>query len=245
MSSLNFEKYSDILSSFLLLLLLLLSFFILSHNFKKKEVKVKQPVQSLKINYIDIKEEKKIELKEQKPKNESPKIENKKLENKKTENKNVQKTLVKQKQSKAPLAKPIQEVQKKQNTSSLPQALAQKQNTKEVVQNNIAPKIQNNATNQNLSSNKVFIDKFLNEVQASLQYPSNAKKANIQGMVNVKVFFDKNGKVLNVILADNKSNTILAKAALATVNKVKTKWAPNLQLNSEQTLNIPIVFKLK
>lgn len=98
---------------------------------------------------------------------------------------------------------------------------------------------------QNLSQNRAFIDNFLNAIQASLQYPANARKANIQGIVNVKVVFDKSGKILSASLADNKQPAILGKAALATIAKVKAKWTANLKLESQQSIIIPIVFKLK
>lgn len=101
------------------------------------------------------------------------------------------------------------------------------------------------SSSQNLSQNKTFIDNFLNITQASLQYPPNARKANIQGVVNVRVVFDRSGKIVSSSLVDNKQPAVLGKAALATINKVKSKWAPNLQLTSEQTITIPIVFKLK
>lgn len=101
------------------------------------------------------------------------------------------------------------------------------------------------SSSQNLSQNKAFIDNFLNLTQASLQYPANARKANIQGIIKVKVLFDKSGKIISSSLVDNKQPAILGKAALATINKVKAKWTPNLKLESQQSITIPIVFKIK
>jgi periplasmic protein TonB len=84
----------------------------------------------------------------------------------------------------------------------------------------------------------------LDELSKNVIYPDDARKANIQGQVLVRVYIDKEGIPRKSIIQVSDSD-LLNKAAQDAV--MKTHFTPAIQNNKPIGcwISIPIVFKLK
>lgn len=89
-----------------------------------------------------------------------------------------------------------------------------------------------------------FIGAFRAVIQENLYYPKNAHRAGITGEVKILVVFNADGSVLSYEALDGSYHKSLGKAAFSTLEAVRDKWQPPMDLGSEQTVIIPIIFEI-
>jgi|GEM_PF-6590188 len=88
-----------------------------------------------------------------------------------------------------------------------------------------------------------FISKFTRAVEKSKFYPKAARQAGLTGTVKVRVTFNSQGLITGAYLIPGNYPPALGEAAMTTINKVKSRWAP--REGGPAALVVPISFRLK
>ncbi|AXH15149.1 hypothetical protein CP985_11865 [Malaciobacter mytili LMG 24559] len=216
---------------------------------KKIIVNEKEDTKKLSLNYVEIKEEKKVvkeEVKKEEPlikeqvvkkeqplikeqvvKKEQPKIQKKKEPIKKQVKKQVKK------EEKKPLKKePI----KKEVVKQIKQPEEKKEVLKETKKENIVSK-------PALNQEKVYIDKNLllirKLIQENIVYSKRAKRFNIQGVVKVKFKILKEGGVAEVVILQG--HKLLQKSTIEAINSASKSFP---KVPKDLIITLPVEYKL-
>ncbi|UQZ88036.1 hypothetical protein C4J81_01905 [Deltaproteobacteria bacterium Smac51] len=88
-----------------------------------------------------------------------------------------------------------------------------------------------------------FASDFVKAVEKNKFYPKEARKAGLTGTVKVKVTFDGQGFIRSASLLPGSYPAELGEAAMATIEKVKKRWAP--KNGGPSSLTVPIGFRLR
>ncbi|MFY9074130.1 TonB family protein [Malaciobacter mytili] len=200
---------------------------------KKIIVNEKEDTKKLSLNYVEIKEEKKVvkeEVKKEEPlikeqvvKKEQPKIQKKKEPIKKQVKKEEKKPLKKE---------PI----KKEVVKQIKQPEEKKEVLKETKKENIVSK-------PALNQEKVYIDKNLllirKLIQENIVYSKRAKRFNIQGVVKVKFKILKEGGVAEVVILQG--HKLLQKSTIEAINSASKSFP---KVPKDLIITLPVEYKL-
>ncbi|MFV0562884.1 energy transducer TonB [Malaciobacter mytili] len=194
---------------------------------KKIIVNEKEDTKKLSLNYVEIKEEKKVvkeEVKKEEPLiKEQPKIQKKKEPIKKQVKKEEKKPLKKE---------PI----KKEVVKQIKQPQEKKEVLKETKKENIVSK-------PALNQEKVYIDKNLllirKLIQENIVYSKRAKRFNIQGVVKVKFKILKEGGVAEVVILQG--HKLLQKSTIEAINSASKSFP---KVPKDLIITLPVEYKL-
>ncbi len=191
---------------------------------KKIIINEKEDTKKLSLNYIEIKEEKKVVKKvKEEIKKEEPKIQKKKEPIKKQVKKEEKKTLKK-------------EPGKKEVVKKIKQPEEKKDVFKKIKEENILSKP---AINQE----KVYIDKNLllirKLIQENIVYSKRAKRFNIQGVVKVKFKILKEGGVAEVVILQG--HKLLQKSTIEAINSASKSFPI---VPKDLIITLPVEYKL-
>lgn len=200
---------------------------------KKIIVNEKEDTKKLSLNYVEIKEVKKVvkeEVKKEEPlikeqvvKKEQPKIQKKKEPIKKQVKKEEKKPLKKE---------PI----KKEVVKQIKQPEEKKEVLKETKKENIVSK-------PALNQEKVYIDKNLllirKLIQENIVYSKRAKRFNIQGVVKVKFKILKEGGVAEVVILQG--HKLLQKSTIEAINSASKSFP---KVPKDLIITLPVEYKL-
>jgi protein TonB len=156
--------------------------------------------------------------------------------------KNIEKTTIQSKttQSIVPVHEaPVQETLKSTHETLVQESTQEKfEVEKETMSDNVAQSIE-------LSQEeyaKTNFQSIRDMVLVNLKYPHAAKRMGLQGMAEVLLTIDTNGKLLHVTLQKSSGHDVLDKSALSAAGKLCSKALPTPQKVSMVTL--PIYFAL-
>ncbi|RXI44370.1 hypothetical protein CRU99_05315 [Malaciobacter mytili] len=218
---------------------------------KKIIVNEKEDTKKLSLNYVEIKEVKKVvkeEVKKEEPlikeqvvKKEQPKIQKKKEPIKKQVKKEQPKIQKKKepikKQVKKEEKKPLKkEPIKKEVVKQIKQPEEKKEVLKETKKENIVSK-------PALNQEKVYIDKNLllirKLIQENIVYSKRAKRFNIQGVVKVKFKILKEGGVAEVVILQG--HKLLQKSTIEAINSASKSFP---KVPKDLIITLPVEYKL-
>ncbi len=91
---------------------------------------------------------------------------------------------------------------------------------------------------------QTLLSALIARIEREKRYPPAARRLGLEGVVQVEVRVDVQGRIISVRTREGQAHTVLEKATRETLQRVQEDWKP-MPMPEATTLNIPIRYSLK